>query len=82
MGPKNKKSPVPETFLKSLADSLHQMAQPLSIIQASMELALLRKTTGEQFGEVAQNVLDQVARAVETLRFTSQMARYQQPASD
>jgi len=82
MGPKTKKSPLPETFLKSLADSLHQMAQPLSIIQASMELALLRKTTGEQFGEVAQNVLDQVARAVETLRFTSQMARYQQPASD
>jgi hypothetical protein len=82
MATKTPKSSSQESFLKSLADSLHQMAQPLSIIQASMELALLRKTTGEQFGEVAQNVLDQVARAVETLRFTSQMARYQQPAQD
>ena len=57
MGPKAKKSSSQENFLKSLSDSLHQMAQPLSIIQASMELALLRKSTGEQFGEVAQTVL-------------------------
>src|ERR1043166_6387212 len=82
MATKTPKSSSQENFLKSLADSLHQMAQPLSIIQASMELALLRKTTGEQFGEVAQSVLDQAARAVETLRFTSQMARYQQQAKD
>ena len=79
---KTKNSSSQENFLKSMADSLHQMAQPLSIIQASMEVALLRKTAGEQFGEVAQTVLDQVARAVETLRFTSQLTRYQQTASD
>jgi hypothetical protein len=82
MGHKTKKSSSQENFLKSLSAGFHQMAQPLSIIQASMELALLRKTTGEAFGEAAQSVLDQVARAVETLRFTSQLVRYQQPASD
>jgi len=75
-------SPAQESFLRTLSTSLHQMAQPLSIIQASLELALLRQTTGEPFREVAENVLEQLGRAVETLRFTSQLARYQQPALD
>jgi signal transduction histidine kinase len=76
-------SPVQENFLKTLSTSLHQMAQPLSIIQASLELALLRETTsGEPFREVAECVLEQLGRAVETLRFTSQLSRFQQPASD
>ena len=78
--PKNPTSQ--ESFLKNLSASLHQMAQPLSIIQASMELALLRQTTGEPFRQVAENVLEQIGRAVETLRYTSQLARYQQPAND
>ena len=32
--------------------------------------------------EVAENVLEQLGRAVETLRFTSQLSRFQQPATD
>jgi signal transduction histidine kinase len=75
-------SPDQENFLKTLSSSLHQMAQPLSIIQASLELALLRQTTGDPMREVAENVLEQLGRAVETLRFTSQLARFQQPAFD
>ena len=82
MGDRSHDSHAQESFLKNLSTSLHQMAQPLSIIQASIELALLRKTTGEPFREVAENVLDQLGRAVETLRFTSQLARFQQPATD
>ena len=82
MGDRSHDSRAQEAFLKNLSTSLHQMAQPLSIIQASLELALLRKTTGEPFREVAENVLDQLGRAVETLRFTSQLARFQQPATD
>ncbi len=78
--PKN--SPSQENFLQTLSSSLHQMAQPLSIIQASLELALLRKTSEETFHEVAENVLAQLGRTVETLRFTSQLARFQQPAAD
>ena len=73
-------SPDQENFLKTLSSSLHQMAQPLSIIQASLEVALLRQTTGDPMREVAENVLEQLGRAVETLRFTSQLARFQQPA--
>ena len=38
-----------EKFLRTLSASLHQMAQPLSIIQASLELALLSPTTAEQY---------------------------------
>ena len=74
--------PAQENFLKTLSTSLHQMAQPLSIIQASLELALLRQTTDKPFREVAENVLEQLGRTVETLRFTSQLARFQQPALD
>jgi len=60
MGHRTKKSSSQENFLKSLSAGFHQMAQPLSIIQASMELARLRKTTGEALGQVAQSVLDQI----------------------
>lgn len=82
MGDRSDDLHTQESFLKNLSTSLHQMAQPLSIIQASLELALLRKTTGEPFREVAETVLDQLGRAVETLRFTSQLTRFQQPATD
>jgi hypothetical protein len=71
-----------ESFLKTLSSSLHQMAQPLSIIQASLELALLRQTDEEQFRGVAENVLEQLSRTVETLRFASQLSRFQQPPLD
>lgn len=79
---RSQNSPAQDNFLKTLSASLHQMAQPMSIIQASLEVALLRQTANEPFREVAEKVLEQLGRAVETLRFTSQLARYQQPASD
>ena len=34
-----------EKFLRMLAASMHQMAQPMSTIQASLEMALLSPTT-------------------------------------
>jgi hypothetical protein len=77
--------PIPpshENLLRTLSTSLHQLAQPLSIIQASLELALLKPTSAEQFKEVAEESLRQLGRTVDTLRFTSQLTRFYQPASD
>ncbi len=71
-----------EKFTRTLSASLHCLAQPLSIIQASLELALLNPTTVEQYREVAEGALREVARATEAMRFTAQLARFHQPATD
>ena len=71
-----------EKFLRTLAASMHQMAQPMSTIQASLEVALLGPTTESEYREIAENVLGQLRSAVESMQFAARLARYQQPASD
>jgi len=71
-----------EAFLRTLSTSMHEMAQPLSTIQASLELALLSPTTAEQYRGLAEDVLVNVQRAVDSMQFAARLARFQQPASD
>jgi hypothetical protein len=73
---------VQESLLRNLSANLHQLTQPLSILQASLELSLLKPNTAAQFREVAEEALRQLGRAAETLHFTSQLTRYYQPPSD
>jgi hypothetical protein len=75
-------SPSQQKFLRTLATSMHQMAQPISIIQASLELALLSPTSAEQYQEIATGLLQELQRAVECIQFTACLARFQQRASD
>jgi K+-sensing histidine kinase KdpD len=72
-----------EKFLRLLSSGLHDMAQPLSIAQGSLELALLTPTTTvEQYKDLAKEMLEQVSRIAEAMRFASQLTRFQQAASD
>lgn len=71
-----------EKFLTTLSASLHQMAQPMATIQASLELALLSPTTEAEYKEIAENILGQLKSAVESMQFAGRLARYQQPAKD
>ena len=64
-------SPAQAKFLRTLSASMHQMAQPLSTIQLTLELALLSPTTEEQYQEVAESLLQQLRRAVESMQFTA-----------
>jgi hypothetical protein len=75
-------SPAQAKFLRTLSASMHQMAQPLSTIQLTLELALLSPTTIEQYKEVAESLLQQLRRAVESMQFAAWLARFQQPAAD
>src|SRR5216684_9149297 len=74
--------PSQEKFLRTLTASMHEMAQPLSTIQASLELALLCPTTAEQYRWIAEDVLLHLQRAVESMQFTAYLTRFQQPAAD
>jgi hypothetical protein len=65
-----------------LAASMHQMAQPMATIQASLEMALLSPTTEAEFKEIAENILGQLRSAVESMQFAARLARFQQPAAD
>jgi signal transduction histidine kinase len=71
-----------EKFFRLLSSGLHDMAQPLSIAQGSLELALLAPPTVEQYRDLAKEVLELVGRIAESMRFASQLTRFQQPASD
>lgn len=73
---------TPQKFLRTLSASLHQMAQPLSTIQASLELALLGPTTAEQYQAIAGDLLQHLGQAVESMQFTAWLARFHQPAAD
>jgi len=71
-----------DKFLRRLSESMHQMAQPLSTIQASLELAVLSPTTAGEYKEIAENVLAQLRSAVDTMQFAARLSRFQQPATD
>jgi hypothetical protein len=73
---------VQQNFLRKLADNVHELAQPLSIIQASLELSLLSPITAEQFQDVAEGALREVRRAVDCMQFIACLTRFQQPAAD
>ncbi len=72
--------PPHQKFLQTLARSLHQMAQPISVIQASLELALLSPTSAEQYHEIAGGLLEELQRAIECMQFTACLTRLQQPS--
>src|SRR6266446_9326866 len=74
--------PSQEKFLRTLTASMHEMAQPLSTIQASLELALLSPTTAGQYQEIAADALRHLCAAVESMRFAARLTRFQQPAAD
>jgi len=61
---------------------MHQMAQPLSAIQASLELALLSPTTAGQYQELAEDTLRHLCAVVESMQFAARLTRFQQPAAD
>jgi K+-sensing histidine kinase KdpD len=75
-------SPAQQKFLRELAENVHDLAQPLSIIQASLELSLLSPITAEQHQDVAESALREVRRAVECMQFIGCLTRFQQPAED
>ena len=58
------------------------MAQPLSTIQASLEMALLSPTTAAEYKEIAENVLAQLRSAVDSMQFAARLSRFQRPAAD
>ena len=75
-------SPAQQKFLRELAEKVHELAQPLSIVQASLELSLLSPITAEQHQDVAESALREVRRAVECMQFIGCLTRFQQPATD
>jgi hypothetical protein len=75
-------SPAQQKFLRELAENIHELAQPLSIIQASLELSLLSPITAEQHQDIAESALREVRRAVECMQFIGCLTRFQQPAVD
>lgn len=71
-----------QKFLSTLSANMHELAQPLSIIQASLELALLSPITADQHHDVTKGALQDLQRAVECLQFMACLTRFQQPAKD
>lgn len=71
-----------EKFIRALSESLHRMAQPLSIVQATLELTLLKPATAKEYRGIIKAVLEQLRRTFEPMQFAGQLTRFQQPAAD
>ena len=52
----------------SLAHELHQLAQPLTILQGVLELSLLQAETAEDFRNSTEEALAQLQRVMHSLR--------------
>ena len=75
-------SQSPEKFIRALSESLHRMAQPLSIVQATLELALLEPANAKEYRGIIKEALEQLRRTFEPMQFAGQLTRFQQPAAD
>ena len=71
-----------DKFLRTLATCMHEMAQPLSNIQASSELVLLNPASAEHYREIAEANLCHLNRAVESMQFAARLVLFHQQATD
>ncbi len=71
-----------QKLVRELSASLHELAQPLSIIQSSLELAIARQMTVPEYREMAENALQQMSSVLDSMHFLTQLVRVQQPAND
>lgn len=62
----------------SVADALHQMAQPLTILQGLLELSLLQAKTEEDFRISTEEALAQLQRAMHSLHQARTILRFTQ----
>src|ERR1700690_4377062 len=61
---------------------LHDMAQPLTVLQGSLELALMQGQTPEEYRQWLGFALEQAGRRASDLEYVQQVVRLQQPAED
>ncbi len=71
-----------DKILRTLATCMHEMAQPLSNIQASSELVLLNPASGEHYREIAEDNLRHLNRAIESMQFAARLVLFHQQATD
>jgi hypothetical protein len=61
---------------------LHDMAQPLTVLHGSLELALMQVQTADEYRQWLEFALEQAERLVSNLEYVQQLVHLQRPARD
>lgn len=86
MSPNSRTCEAEVSVHKRIADSmsrgLHQATQPLSVLQGTLELALLSARTVEDFKHAIEQSLEELQRVTDSFEHLRTLAQLQQPAPD
>ena len=75
-------APVVPEIVAELAKSLHDIAQPLTVLQGGLELALFEMPARDSCRQEIESALEQAALVVAALERLRQLVRLLRPASD
>jgi len=79
----NSKARVPNPAVVSAAlCGLHDMAQPLTVLQGSLELALMQVQSADEYRQWLEFALEQAGRLASNLEYVQQVVRLQHPPGD
>lgn len=71
-----------QEILGTLSRALHQTTQPLTVLQGTLELALLKATTVDEYKDVIERSLEELRRVTDCFGHLRTLIQSHQPARD
>ena len=68
-----------QTRQQFISDVFHALSQPLAALRCSLEVALLKNRSAEEYRSIIENALIQTERAIQSASFVRQMAEAEDP---
>lgn len=72
---------VEQEIVDTIARGLHKTAQPLTVLQGMLELALLNAGTVDEYKQTIEQALEELQRVVDCFEHLRTLTQLHQPAS-
>jgi K+-sensing histidine kinase KdpD len=67
--------PTTSVHLQALSEGMHALAQPLAIVQGTLEIATMGATTLDEYQKAVEESLAQIERAAELLNYVKELVK-------
>ncbi len=74
--------PADQQIVGTISRALHQTTQPLTVLQGTLELALLTATTVDDYKDAIERSLEEVRRVADCFGHLRTLLQPRQPAKD